>query len=671
MDVDTALSEVPVNVAALIDDTDFKTREESVVYNQAGMDLVWNFITTAGAFTQTAVTPTTAGVHDWTSQGNGMYSLEIPASGGTINNDTEGFGWFTGFATGILPWRGPIIGFRAAGLNNALVDSAYSATQGLAGTHLDAAVSSRLAPTVAARTLDVSTGGEAGLDWNNIGTPTATVNLSGTTIGTLTALSTAAILSIWNQLTSALTTVGTIGKLLVDNINATISSRSTFDPTTDTVANVTTVATTTTNTDMRGTDGALTDKAGFSLSATGLDAIVSTATGMVEIAIAVWDRVLTGATHNIARSAGRRLRTLQDFGVYEGGFVYLDTVNGTSGTVDFENGTVALPCLTIDEALTIKASVGLPGIRIIAGSSVTLPSSVAGFVIEGSGYTLVLNGQSVDGTLFRGAINGVSGTFVGTPIFEFCTINNITGSSATFETCGFNGTVTANAAGDWFAHHPWGKAAGSAISLTFDFGAAVLDTALNIRNGSLGIELLNMGAAGTDNASIEGNGQIVYNASCVGGSVSRRGMWRVTDNAGGAVTETPDDNTTNISETLTDTGTTLPALITARTLLAAEYAQMPVQGVALANIPFLLVAASDHVTPVTLATGLSITRSIDGGAFAPGTGAISEVGNGNYAYDASAADMNGGIITFRLTATGGTPGAPDDRFVTIVTNGGV
>ena len=126
MDVDAALSEVPINLLPLIDDTDFKTREESVVYNQSGLDLVWNFVTTAGAMTQTAVTPTdTAGVYDWVSQGNGLYTIEIPASGGgTINNDTEGFGWFTGFATGILPWRGPVIGFRAVIINNALVDGA-------------------------------------------------------------------------------------------------------------------------------------------------------------------------------------------------------------------------------------------------------------------------------------------------------------------------------------------------------------------------------------------------------------------------------------------------------------------------------------------------------------------------------------------------------------------
>src|SRR3972149_376098 len=140
MDVDLALSEVPVNILPLIDDTDFKTREPAVTFDQAGMDLVWNFVTTGGAMTQTAVTPTAAGNYDWVNQGDGMYSIEIPASGGvSINNDTEGFGWFTGFATGVLPWRGPVIGFRASGLNDALIDSAYSTTRGLAGTALPAA----------------------------------------------------------------------------------------------------------------------------------------------------------------------------------------------------------------------------------------------------------------------------------------------------------------------------------------------------------------------------------------------------------------------------------------------------------------------------------------------------------------------------------------------------
>lgn len=138
MDVDTALSEVPVNLMPLVDDTDFKTIEDAVAYNASGMALFWHFVTTGGAYTVTAVTPTTGGTYDWTDQGTaGIYTIEIPASGGaSINNDTEGFGWFTGKATGVLPWRGPVIGFRAAALNNLLIDDAYSTTRGLAGTAL-------------------------------------------------------------------------------------------------------------------------------------------------------------------------------------------------------------------------------------------------------------------------------------------------------------------------------------------------------------------------------------------------------------------------------------------------------------------------------------------------------------------------------------------------------
>lgn len=123
MIVDTALSEVPVNKVPLIDDTDFKTIETSVAYNASGMALKWNFVTTGGSMTQTAVTPTTGGDYDWASQGNGIYSIEIPASGGaSINNDTEGFGWFTGVADGVLPWAGPIIQFSPANVVNSVVN---------------------------------------------------------------------------------------------------------------------------------------------------------------------------------------------------------------------------------------------------------------------------------------------------------------------------------------------------------------------------------------------------------------------------------------------------------------------------------------------------------------------------------------------------------------------
>ncbi|MEE9597227.1 MAG: hypothetical protein V3V96_10670, partial [Acidiferrobacterales bacterium] len=61
---------------------------------------------------------------------------------------------------------------------------------------------------------------------------------------------------------------------------------------------------------------------------------------ILETAKVIWDRVLSGATHNIATSAGRRLRGIQTFQGYEDGAIWIDTVNGSAGTTDFENGTV-------------------------------------------------------------------------------------------------------------------------------------------------------------------------------------------------------------------------------------------------------------------------------------------------------------------------------------------
>lgn len=129
MDVDTDV-QIPVNLMPLVDPTDFKTLELAIAYNETGMLLTWNFVTTAGVQTSTAVTPTTAGAHDWLEEGTdrGMYSCEIPAASGTVNNDTEGFGWWSGTTTNCLPFRGPTVGFRRAALNDLFIDGSTAST---------------------------------------------------------------------------------------------------------------------------------------------------------------------------------------------------------------------------------------------------------------------------------------------------------------------------------------------------------------------------------------------------------------------------------------------------------------------------------------------------------------------------------------------------------------
>ena len=64
-------------------------------------------------------------------------------------------------------------------------------------------------PTVSGRSLDVSAGGEAGVDWANVGSPTTTVNLSGTTVKTATDVETDTQ-DIQGRLPAALTGSGSI-----------------------------------------------------------------------------------------------------------------------------------------------------------------------------------------------------------------------------------------------------------------------------------------------------------------------------------------------------------------------------------------------------------------------------------------------------------------------------
>ena len=95
---------IKVILGPCIDDTDFKTREEGLAHNQAGMEIDVILEKTDGTVTTTAVTPTAGGVHDWAHTDQGYYELEIPDAGGDYNNDTLGILRVVGYCTGVLPF---------------------------------------------------------------------------------------------------------------------------------------------------------------------------------------------------------------------------------------------------------------------------------------------------------------------------------------------------------------------------------------------------------------------------------------------------------------------------------------------------------------------------------------------------------------------------------------
>ncbi len=93
---------------------------------------------------------------------------------------------------------------------------------------------------------------------------------------------------------------------------------------------------------------------------------------------------------------------------------------------------------------------------------------------------------------------------------------------------------------------------------------------------------------------------------------------------------------------------------------------VPVKGnvkknTALAAFPFMMTDSTNHA-PATSKT-VTVTRSIDGGAFAGGTlSAVTEVANGIYTVDFGSGDLNGNNIILRATAS-----ACDDTFERVIT----
>ena len=268
---------------------------------------------------------------------------------------------------------------------------------------------------------------------------------------------------------------------------------------------------------------------------------------------------------------------------------------------------------------------------------------------------MALGNQDLKDTTIIGAVVSGIATTSGSEIhFVDCEMNDCTLGASHLQGCGLTGTIILGSATTYTLQTCHSEIAGSATP-TIDFDAAIGNSSLNMRRYSGGIEIKNMGATGTDTMSLEGNGALIINANCVGGSIVLRGDFSVTGavafiSAGGTITY--DDNTADIKAIAVDTGTTLPALIDD---LAIK------KNATFSNFEFLMVLTSDHVTP---ATGLTVTgeRSIDGAAFAAVAGAIAEVSNGIYQFDALAADTNGDVITWRFSSA-----TADDTFVTFKT----
>ncbi len=271
---------VDVLIGPFLDEDDGKTAEAGLTIAQADVKLSKNGQTLAQK------SDTTTCVVDGA---DGYYNCELDAT------DTNTVGQLTIIIheSGALPVR----------LDYHIVEEAvYDAMYG-------GSAAGPLQSTVAARTLDVTATGGAGIDWANVENPTTAVDLSATDI----------------QLSDATTAVtNTVNANVVSAIAAFFQDCFTVD-----------------SGEVSGSEvsGSL----------------------ILEIAKVIWDRVLTGATHNIASSAGRRLRQVESIFVLDTGTAQA----GASGSITLAAGANANDSFYVHTMIVITGGTGVGQVRAI------------------------------------------------------------------------------------------------------------------------------------------------------------------------------------------------------------------------------------------------------------------------------------------------------------------
>lgn len=438
-------------------------------------------------------------------------------------------------------------------------------------------------------------------------------------------ISAAAVSLIWDKATSALTTVGSIGKLLVDNINATISSRlasSSYAAPLDAAGTRSAVGLASANLDtqLSGISG-VTDKLDDTLEDDGgtfrftTNALEQAPTGgsapsAATIADAVWDELLSG--HAGAGSAGEALSaagTAGDpwttalpgaYGAGTAGKIIGDNLNATVGSRATQTSVDDLP--TNAELTTALASADDAVLTAIAALNNLSQANVR--------TAVGLASANLDTQL--AAIDDFLDT-------EIAAIKAKTDNL------------------------PSDPADASDIAASFATVASSLATIA----GYLDTEIAAIKAK-TDNLPNDPADESSVQAGIVAAQVAVTAAISALNNLSAAQVNAEAD------AALADIGATSARL--------AKLDALPVRlrkNTAFANFQFLMVDEADHRTGKE---GLTVTaqRVLDNGSIALCANSVVEIGSGLYRLDLAAADVNANIVTLIFSATGA-----DTRHVTI------
>ena len=228
---------------------------------------------------------------------------------------------------------------------------------------------------------------------------------------------------------------------------------------------------------------------------------------------------------------------------YALGSFWLDTINGTAGTVAYVNAVADLPSDSLADVLTLAASVPLSRLQVANGSTVTLAATLSGWTLSGDAYTVALGGQNINTTTISDA--AVSGVSSGkSSKFFRCKIGAASIDATEFHDCAFTSTLTLVGTGDYLFNNCESQVAGSG-SPTVDLGALGATT-ISFRRWSGGLTLANIAAGDVISVDAISGGTITLTG--VDGDVQVRGMVNIVDSRTGS----PTLGTTNNMDTRLD-----------------------------------------------------------------------------------------------------------------------
>lgn len=213
------------------------------------------------------------------------------------------------------------------------------------------------------------------------------------------------------------------------------------------------------------------------------------------------------------------------------GSIWIDTANGSAGTVVGVNGLPSNPSDNLADALTLAASTGLRSFVVITGNLTLTGALTEWFVVLRGGSQLDFGGFSVNESEFYGGT--LTGVGSGTITVRDAILEDVSGVVfGVAQRCGLGGT-TAPGVGESTFDRCRSQEPGLGIPI-LDFGVGGPARTINVRAFSGGIQIENMDVAG-DVCTIEYvAGRTIVDASCTAGTLVLRGITGpITDGSAG------------------------------------------------------------------------------------------------------------------------------------------